>query len=277
MNISTAKPMSGDAALEVPRSPQASAGASLSHANGPSVVTPGSAGALIEASAGFTAMQTAASYVQATSGYLGEIKGILSRMAELSLSAKSSPGSASSAAGGAFAGLQGKLRAIVGGPLGEVGGVSGVPSPGATFDGSELFGSAEGQMTVTTGLSSMPTLAVGIPALRQGALLRLTARDSAGGFSAAASSPGMSSTISEALIQASSASDAMDRAQAAVDSASAMAQDGMDEAASALASSGDPAAATQQAAGAVLKQQRVALAAHSGVIPKYALGLLQAG
>jgi len=201
-------------------------------------------------------VQTAASYVQAASGYLGVIQGILAQMAALAGSGGQS---------GAFAQLQERLSALVGAD-GRGGGAS---EPGATFDGIAIFG-PEGGLRADTGLPASATLSVPATNLRKGAIQELIARGAQGGFSSAAASPRAAAIVSAAMAEASAAAAAISQAGVAVDSASAEAQPEGDPALGL-----DAAQATRDAADSIAGGWSLALAAQSRGPAQAAFGLLQ--
>lgn len=219
-------------------------------------------------------LQAAASLLQTASGYLGEIQRMLGEMAGIAQAA--SGGGAQSGASAEFSSLQGQLRGIIGGSTCEIGGVEGSSAAGASFDGAELFGSSGAEVATEAGDSSMPSLVVASPNLRQGALLSLVAQDCSGSFLLAASSPDAATVISSALAQACSAGSALDASQAQVVAASAEADAATGGGAPAIASASDASDGAAFAARSILSQWDTALAASSGQSSQCALGLLQA-
>ena len=228
--------------------------------------------------AAYTGLQTAASYVQVTSGLIGRMGDLLHQMAGASVSAQNETGDAKAGANTDFMAAQVELRAVVGGPSDEAGGSSGTSSQGAAFDGSELFGPASGSTTVATGVPSQPSIALGSSTLnlRQGAILSLIRQDPSGAFMLRASSPGASAAISGALQQADAASGAVSRMQAKVGVASAEMQVGEANAASTGLTPSQAVAASATAASAIQVLRGAAAGAYSGLPSASSIGLLQA-
>jgi hypothetical protein len=274
MNVSSSQPLAGDAAqgAQMSRDAAGSAQSATLGASGAdgAYAAFGSDGFTSSGQAAYTGLQTAASYVQAASGYLGQVTSLLRQMASLSDLAQNSSGAAQAGAEVAFSAAQGELSGIIGG-------AEQVGSPqGATFGGSELFGPSTGDTTVATGLSQVPTIALGGTNLRQGAVLGLIRKGSAGEFLLGASDPAVSRAIAGALQQAGSASDCVSGTQAMVDMASSELEVGEQNQASLILTPEGAAEASQSAAAAVLGMRGGAVAAYSGLPSQSSLGLLQA-
>jgi hypothetical protein len=218
--------------------------------------------------ASYTGLQTAASYAQAASGYIGRVGEILHQMAGLSAAAQDATGDAKAGANVDFVAAQEDLTAIVGGPSAQ----------GAAFDGSEIFGPDSGSKTVATGVSSQPSIALGAGALnlRRGALLSLVAQDAPGAFVLGASDSAAPAAISGALSQTSAASAALGGIQAQVDAASAEMPVGEANAASAVLTASQAVAASTSAATAILSLRAAAAGAYAGLPSASSVGVLLA-
>jgi hypothetical protein len=208
-------------------------------------------------------LQTAASYVQTASAYLGRIEGILAQMGDL---AHGQPN-----ADAAFTGLQGDLRAIIGGSAQEIGGSKEASQAGASFNGADLFGPSAG-LTVTSGSAASPTLSVGSPNLRQGALRILISQDAAGAFAVGRSDAGAPATVSEAAHEVGAAGSALASAGGALQATAAGAY-AADPASSLTAS--EARALVRAAAGALASQPEAARAAQAPALTPSVLSLLQ--
>ncbi len=219
-------------------------------------------------------LQTAASYAQAASGYVGRLSELLQQMAGLSSRARSGTADVRDGAASGFEAAQEELRSIVGGTPGEIGGSG---SPGAVFGGSDMFGPSSGSATVATGLATQPSVTLGANELnlRQGAILRLLGQDASGSFELGASDPRVPQAISDAVHQVSSATGAVDRTQAMVGIASAEVPVGEENLASAVVTPPDAAKASASAARAIMGLRGTAVAAFSGLAPQPFVGLLQ--
>jgi hypothetical protein len=269
MNVSTAQALQPNGPAGVP---QGEAAPSSTGAAGGADAAVGAPAALPSANPNpYAGLQTAAAYVQVASGYLGRMGDILSRM-----EAVAQPGSASTGASGpaasAFSQLQTELQAILGGSPGT-GGDDASSSSGATFEGSPLFGAQQPAAAIRTGLASLPSVSVGVPGLRQGALLSLVAQDASGGFATSVSSPDVASTLAAASQQVASAADGIGRSQATIDAGSVDAL-AADDPFQALSSPAGAAAAVHYLAGAILGQGNSAAASISRLSPQSVLGLL---
>jgi hypothetical protein len=216
-------------------------------------------------------LQTAASYIQVASGYLGQINGVLSQMAAM---AQAPAGGSTPTSAQQFSALQQELRGIIGGSSQEIGGPKADTQAGATFGGNSLFGPSAG-VTASTGTDSMPLVTVAAPNLRQGAVRILIAQDSSGGFAIGASDPGAAVTVAEASKEARAASAGVDAAQATLDLVSSGSRLDSSNAASVPASPAAAAAALQAALGAIVGSPGSAVAAQSPRLSTSLVGLLQ--
>jgi hypothetical protein len=276
MNVALSQPATGEAVQGVQNARYSPAGAA------PAPLTPSGAGDAAGVTAYFqsaspashTGLQTAASYAQTASGYVGQVGELLQQMAGLSSQARNGTAEARAGAASGFEAAQKELRTIVGGTSDEVGGST---SQGAVFGGSDLFGASSGSATVATGLSSQPSITLGGSGLnlRQGAVLSLISQDASGSFELGAADPGTPQAISGAVQQVSVATAAVNRTQAMVDVASAEVQVGEENLASAVFTPSDAARASAYAANAIMGPRGAAVAAYSGMASQPSVGLLQ--
>ena len=253
MNVASTQPASGEALQGVENARNAAAGAAPTPPAPFGAGDPAGVTACFQSAspASHTGLQTAASYAQTASGYIGEVRGLLQQMAGLSFQAQNGAAEARAGAATGFEAAQEELRTIVGGTSDDIGGSS---SQGAVFGGSALFGDSPASATVSTGLSSQPSISLGGSGLnlRQGAVHSLISQDASGTFKLGASDPDASQAISDALLQVSSAADAVHRTQAMVDVASAEVQVGGRTSRPAVFAPSDAARATADAASTIM-------------------------
>ncbi len=220
------------------------------------------------------ALQTAASYIQVASGYLGRINGVLSRMAEIAQPPATTADASAPGGSDEFSALQQELRGIVGGSAQEIGGPKTDAQAGAAFGGNSLFGPSAG-ITASTGIDAMPALTVGAPNLRQGAIRILITQDPSGGFVIGASDPGAAVTVTEASQEVEAASASVDSAGAVLNLVSSGTQLDTADSTSIPSSPGAAANAVKAAVGAIIGSPGRALTAQAPRLSPSLLALLQ--
>lgn len=128
-------------------------------------------------------IQNGVSRLQVTTGHLGQMSKVVTRLSELATYATNAAASPSDRAqyGVEFRQLQDQLRQTIGGSPAEIGGTNGVDRPLANFEEAPLFGPGAGESLV---IGADPAERLALPALnlREDALGALIRQDSAGAF-----------------------------------------------------------------------------------------------
>lgn len=150
-------------------------------------------------------IQNGVSRLQVTSGQLGTLGKIVTRLSEISsLAADGVQGAADKAQYTAeFKQLQEQLRQFIGGDTSEIGGSAGVPQPLGNFDGRALFGGGPAD-TLAIGENAGDHLALPVMNFRQGALGSLIRQDASGNFTltlGSADAATLGAALNDALAQ----------------------------------------------------------------------------
>jgi len=151
-------------------------------------------------------LQNGVSRMQATSGHLGILARVITRLSEIATLGKNAVQSESERAlyKEETAQLLGQLRQTIGGPQAEIGGTAGVVSPLGQFDGAELFGSGDGA-SLAIGLEADEQLKLPVLDFRTGPLASVFRQDASGAFTFNTGDPAAISSLSAALDQISDA------------------------------------------------------------------------
>lgn len=152
-------------------------------------------------------LQNGISRMQVTSGQLGQIGKILTRMGEISALATNNLQNAKDRAlySAEFTQLQDQMRQSIGGSTAEIGGAIPVDKPTAAFNGQPLFGPSSGE-TLSIGLQIDEQLTLPTLNFRSGAIGDIIKQDAAGAYTFKLDNAGVPAALNAALDQASSGS-----------------------------------------------------------------------
>ncbi len=150
-------------------------------------------------------IQNGVSQLQATTGQLGTIGRVLSRLSELAvLSQNPTQSQEQSALYASESGeLQAQLRLIIGGSVAEIGGTTDVDAPSGSFNGRPLFGPGPAP-ALAIGADTADTYQLPVLNLRAGALGRIINQDADGNFTFALDANAVA-TLKDAVAQVSGA------------------------------------------------------------------------
>ncbi|MEN9841982.1 MAG: hypothetical protein RL376_1782 [Verrucomicrobiota bacterium] len=150
-------------------------------------------------------LQNGISRMQVTSGQLGQINKILTRMGEITALASNNLQNANDKAlySAEFTQLQDQMRQSIGGSTAEIGGTFGIDAPTANFNGKALFGPASGE-SLSIGLQVDEQLALPTLNFRTGAIGDIIKQDASGAYTFTLNTPGVPAALNSALDQASS-------------------------------------------------------------------------
>jgi flagellin len=153
------------------------------------------------AQAAIVNIQNAVSLVQTSTGFMGNIVQIVSRMSELSEYATDKLKSSNDIAlyQTEFKQLQDQLRQTIGGPTAEIGGTTGVTDPLGTFNGVVLFGPNASGMSIASGSHAGENITIPETNFRDGAMLELFRQDASGNYTLSVTDANAASDIAAAI------------------------------------------------------------------------------
>ncbi len=166
-------------------------------------------------------LQNGISRMQVTSGQLGQISKILTRMGEISALSSNNLQNAKdrSLYQAEFTQLQDQMRQSIGGTTAEIGGTVGIDQPTAKFNDKALFGPSSGE-SLSIGLQVDEQLALPTLNFRSGAIGDLIKQDATGAYTFNLNTAGIPAALNTALDQASSGSATIGAVQSRLEFAS---------------------------------------------------------
>lgn len=226
-----------------------------------------------------TNVQNAASYLQTTDGFMGDIAGVLGRLSELGVLVKDPTKSPSDVSlyQQEFKALQDQLRSTIGGTTAEIGGTVNVPNPLGSFNGTTLFGSTAAP-TVSIGSEIGQAITIPTTNLKLGGMLSLINQDVSGNYTLQSTDPTASTTLDTATQEVATLRANVGAAQSRLDLAGTNLQVQSQNLTSSISQLSDVDVAqesTNLAKYNILMQAGTAMLAQANQIPQSVLKLLQ--
>ncbi|MBI3886010.1 MAG: flagellin [Opitutae bacterium] len=227
-----------------------------------------------------TNVQNAVSYIQTADGFMSGMTKILSRMSELAILAKDVTKNSTDIAlyQKEFVSLQDQLRDTIGGTTAEIGGTADIATPLGAFNGITLFGSNSAGLTVTIGQAVGQSMTIAESNLRQGSILAMVNKDSAGAYTASVTDSTAITNITGAIQQVATERATLGASQSRLELATTTLQVEYENLASAISRIRDVDVAeesTQYAKYNILVQSGTAMLAQANQTPNSVLKLLQ--